>query len=70
MQWVKTSVGGVPKMLNMANFESIEEDPGDSSKCVLTRADATTVSIDAEYDQAVIFFAPLLYKEDILGNPL
>lgn len=70
MQWIKVQVGGVDKLVNMDQYKLLEEDPGDSTKCILTHNDDTTISIDATYELAVIFFTPLLYKEDALLNPL
>lgn len=70
MQWVKVTIGGVPKMVNMDQYKWVEEDPGDATKCIFTHNDTSTITVDVEYDQAVIFFAPILYKEDPLGNPL
>ena len=57
-------------MLNMAQYKQLEENAGDATKCDLTHNDGTTITIDATYELAVIFFRPLLYKEDELSNPL
>jgi len=70
MKWINTTVGGTPKLINMDQYKSLEEDPGDATKCILTHNDASTITIDASFESAVIFFAPILYKEDMLGNPL
>lgn len=70
MEWVKVIVGGTSKMINMAQYKWIEEDPGDATKCIFTHNDDTTITVNASFEIAVIFFSPLLYKEDALLNPL
>ncbi len=74
MNWIKVSVdvsgSPVTKMLNMDNYKSLEADPSDASKSILTHNDDTTITVFADFETAIIFFTPLLYKEDLLGNAL
>ena len=74
MNWIKVSVDvsgtAVTKMLNMDNYKSLEAHSSDATKSTLTHNDGTTVSLVADFESAIIFFSPLLFKEDLLGNAL
>lgn len=70
MEWIKVNVAGVPKMLNMSQYKELAADPGDATKCILVHNDTSTITIDADFENAVIYFRPLLFKEDALTNPL
>lgn len=72
--WVKLQVvvGETTEvqMINMDNYKGLKKDPDNAEQIVLTHNDDTTLKAAATFELAQQYFMPLLYKEDLLGNPL